>query len=43
MASRTGKTISGHYVVSIDAMLFNTCTFNPKNLKDGTEPHLCCF
>ena len=33
MASRTSINISGHYVVSVNAMHFHICTLNPKNEK----------
>ena len=43
MATRKGIHISGHYVVSINAMPFRLCTLNSKKLKGRTEPWLILF
>ena len=43
MASRTGINISGHYVVSINAMPFHICTLDSKNLKSQTESYFMLF
>ena len=43
MASRKDMEISGHYVVSINAMPFYICTLNYKKLKGWTEPYFIVF
>ena len=43
MASRKGVHISGHYMVSINAMPFHTCTLNSKKMEDRTESYLIMF
>ena len=43
MASRTGKNISGHYIVLISTMSFHMCTLSSKNLKGRTESYLILF
>ena len=43
MASRKDIDISGHYVVSINAMPFYICTFNSKKLKGRTESYFKLF
>ena len=39
MASKTGINISGHYVVSVNAMAFHICTLTSENLQGLTESH----
>ena len=43
MASRKGIHISGHYVISINAMPFHMCTLNSKKLKGRTESYFILF
>ena len=43
MASRKGIPISGHYVVSINAMPFHIWTLNSKKLKGRTESYFILF
>ena len=43
MASRTGKNISGHYIVLISTMSFHICALSSKNLKGRTESYLILF
>ena len=43
IGSRTGINISGHYVVSINAITFHICTLNSKNLKGRTESYFILF
>ena len=43
MASRKGIHISGHYVVSINAMPFHIHTLNSKILKGRTESYFILF
>ena len=43
MASTTGITISGHYVVSINAMPFLVYTLNYKKMKGLTESYFTLF
>ena len=43
MASRTGKTIPGHYIVLISTMSFHKCTLSSKTFKGRTESYLILF
>ena len=43
MASRNGIDISGHYVVSINAMPFYLCTLKSKELKGRAESYFSLF
>ena len=43
MATRKGINISGHYVVSINAMPFHRCTLNSKKLKGRTDSYFILF
>ena len=42
MASKKGKHISGDYVVSINDMVFHTCTLNSKKLEGRTKSYFIC-
>ena len=43
MATRKSINSSGHYVVSINAMIFHICTLNSKKLKGRTELYVILF
>ena len=43
MARRKGILISGHCVVSINAMAFHVCTLSSKKLKGRTESYFILF
>ena len=43
MVTRMDITISGHYVVSINAIAFHIRTLNSKKLKDWTESYFILF
>ena len=43
MVTRKSIDISGHYVVSINAMPFYICTLNTEKMKGWTESYLYCF
>ena len=43
LATRKGINISGHYVVSINSIIFHVYTLNSKKMKGRTESYFILF